>query len=242
MDQQKTGAFLKDLRKEKGLTQEQLGDRFFVSSRTVSRWETGSTMPDVGTLIALADFYGVDIRELIDGERKNVTTDPETRRTLVKVAEYAAEEEKQTHGPLLYTALGVSVTLGVCTLLFSTRATGLLCGILPEEVCYYIMAVAYGLAFFLLICYLRVLPFREKPGSEPKKTVAATVVSREVRPGTNRSGRSQAGYSFVICFQTAEGESLELYAYDVEYGGLREGMQGILTYRGRYFADFQEGG
>ena len=240
MDQQKTGEFLRYLRKEKGLTQEQLGERFYVSSRTISRWETGSNLPDVGTLIALADFYGVDIRELIDGERNHVATDPQMKETLRKVAEYAAEGEKPNRSPVLYTALGVSVMLGVCTLLFSTGATGLLCGIIPENVCYYIMAVVYGLAFFLLLFYLRVLPFREKPASEPKKTVAATVISREVRPGTNRSGRSQAGYSFVVGFRTESGEMLELYTYDVEYGGLREEMQGILTYQGRYFVSFRK--
>ena len=71
MNQQKTGEFLKHLRKEKGLTQEQLAEQFYVSSRTVSRWETGSNMPDVRMLIELADFYDEDIREIIDGERKS---------------------------------------------------------------------------------------------------------------------------------------------------------------------------
>ena len=41
MDQQKIGAFLKVLRKQKGLTQEQIAEKFNVSSRTVSRWENG---------------------------------------------------------------------------------------------------------------------------------------------------------------------------------------------------------
>ena len=41
MDQVKIGAFLKRLRKEKGLTQEQLAERLSVSGRTVFRWETG---------------------------------------------------------------------------------------------------------------------------------------------------------------------------------------------------------
>ena len=68
MDQQKIGKFHKCLRKDKGLTQEQLAEHFCVSSRTVSRWENGNNMPDVDILIGLADFYEVDIRELIDGE------------------------------------------------------------------------------------------------------------------------------------------------------------------------------
>ena len=44
MDQKKTGYFFKILRSEKQLTQEQLAERFNVSSRTVSRWETGSNI------------------------------------------------------------------------------------------------------------------------------------------------------------------------------------------------------
>ena len=46
MDQKKIGSFLKELRKEKGLTQEQLAELMYVSDRTVSRWETGSNPAD----------------------------------------------------------------------------------------------------------------------------------------------------------------------------------------------------
>ena len=88
MNQQKTGKFLKCLRKGKGLTQEQLAEHFYVSPRTVSRWENGNNMPDVDILIGLADFYEVDIRELIDGERKNRNMDKETKETVLKAAEY----------------------------------------------------------------------------------------------------------------------------------------------------------
>lgn len=45
-------------------------------------------MPDVDILIGLADFYEVDIRELIDGERKNENMDKETKETVLKAAEY----------------------------------------------------------------------------------------------------------------------------------------------------------
>ena len=92
MNQQKIGEFLKQLRKDKGLTQEQLAENFYVSSRTVSRWETGTNMPDIQTLIEIASFYDVDIREIIDGERKSENMNSETKDTLKKVAEYATEE------------------------------------------------------------------------------------------------------------------------------------------------------
>ena len=95
MNQKKTGEFLKQLRKEKNLTQEQLAEKLFVSGRTVSRWETGSNMPDLSVLVELADYYDVDIREIIDGERKSENMDNETKETLKKVAEYTEEEKKK---------------------------------------------------------------------------------------------------------------------------------------------------
>ena len=89
MDQKKTGYFFKILRSEKQLTQEQLAERFNVSSRTVSRWETGSNMPDISVLLELADFYEVDIREIIDGERKSEKMNEELKETVMKVTDYA---------------------------------------------------------------------------------------------------------------------------------------------------------
>ncbi len=94
MDQQKIGAFLKRLRKEKGFTQEQLAERFHVSDRTVSRWENGNNLPDLSVLVELADFYEVEIREIIDGERKSGEMNTETKQTVQVVADYAKEEKK----------------------------------------------------------------------------------------------------------------------------------------------------
>ena len=61
MDQMKIGTFLKALRKEKDLTQEQLAEQLNISGRTVSRWETGKNMPDISILVDLAEFYHVSI-------------------------------------------------------------------------------------------------------------------------------------------------------------------------------------
>ena len=88
--------FLKELRKEKNLTQEQLAEKLSVTGRTVSRWETGVNLPDLSLLVELADFYDVDIREIIDGERKSEIMDNETKETLLKVSDYAAADKKRT--------------------------------------------------------------------------------------------------------------------------------------------------
>ena len=94
IDQIKIGGFLKELRKEKELTQEQLAEKFGVSSRSVSRWENGNTMPELGILVELADYYEVDIKEIIDGERKSEIMKKEEKETLRKVADYAETEKK----------------------------------------------------------------------------------------------------------------------------------------------------
>ena len=93
MDQGKIGKFLQELRKEKGLTQEQLAEKMGVARRTVSRWETGNNMPDLDLLIELSDLYDVGLRELLDGERKNEDMDKEMEEAVLKVAEYSSEEK-----------------------------------------------------------------------------------------------------------------------------------------------------
>ena len=94
MDQQKIGTFLKQLRQERQLTQENLAEIMCVTNRSVSRWENGVNLPDLPTLIQLADFYGVELRELLDGERKpDAMNTPETKNvteeTARKVADYS---------------------------------------------------------------------------------------------------------------------------------------------------------
>ena len=72
MDQIKIGLYLKELRKEKKMTQEQVAGLFGVSQRSVSRWENGKTLPDISLLIELSDYYNVDLREMLNGRRKNI--------------------------------------------------------------------------------------------------------------------------------------------------------------------------
>lgn len=153
MDPMKTGEFLKCLRKEKGLTQEQLAEHFYVSARTVSRWETGSNMPDVNTLIDFADFYHVDIREIIDGERKNENMDAETRDTVKKVAAYATEENNKEKARWRIALIACICLMFVCYLLFGNTHQGWLRGILPDVACNIVMICAIGLPLVMLILY-----------------------------------------------------------------------------------------
>ncbi len=69
MDMQKIGSFLAELRKEKNLTQDELGAQIGVTNKTISRWETGNYLPPVEMLQTLGDTYGVSINEILNGER-----------------------------------------------------------------------------------------------------------------------------------------------------------------------------
>lgn len=95
MDQHKVGSFLKELRREKGITQEHLAEAFHTTNRSVSRWENGKTMPDISLLIELADFYDVDVTELIEGERKSENKNEATREAAVKMADYVDEQQSR---------------------------------------------------------------------------------------------------------------------------------------------------
>ena len=69
MTDNKTGAFISKLRKEKGLTQVQLAEKLNVTDKAVSRWETGKGMPESTLLIPLADTLGITVNELLTGEK-----------------------------------------------------------------------------------------------------------------------------------------------------------------------------
>ena len=88
MDQKKIGTLLKELRNEKGLTQEQFAELVNVTNRTVSRWENGNNMPDLDILIQISDYYEIDLRELLDGERKSEKVNNELEETVLKAVDY----------------------------------------------------------------------------------------------------------------------------------------------------------
>lgn len=69
IDKQKFGAFVSELRKEKGYTQKELAQRLFISDKAISKWETAVSIPDTALLIPLADLLGVSVTELLMCER-----------------------------------------------------------------------------------------------------------------------------------------------------------------------------
>ena len=67
IDKERFGAFLVQLRKEKGLTQKELAEQLYVSDKAVSKWERGLSLPDISLLQPMADMLGVSVTELLSG-------------------------------------------------------------------------------------------------------------------------------------------------------------------------------
>lgn len=99
MDTLKIGNFLKSLRKERNLTQEELAEKIGTTYKTISRWETGLYLPPVEMLQVLSNFYNVSINEILSGERLDGKNYKEVaERTLletVRDSKYEAENTKR---------------------------------------------------------------------------------------------------------------------------------------------------
>ena len=73
MDRYVTGAVIRKLREKKNMTQEELAEKIFVSSKAVSKWETGQGFPDISLIEPLAQALGISVIELLSGEDINNT-------------------------------------------------------------------------------------------------------------------------------------------------------------------------
>ena len=173
MDTVKIGAFLRELRKEKNLTQEQLAEVFNVSARTVSRWETGSNMPDISILVEIADYYQLDVREILNGERAAEL--PQDGSALKGVAEYADKEtEKMAVRARIYAILGICgiVTYGIIKALGSTES--IICRVIASIS---MILVYAALASSLIYTSGRLQTLQRKIKSKLKKNLVLIILT-----------------------------------------------------------------
>lgn len=142
MNQKQIGLFLKELRKQKGLTQRQLAEILGVSDRSVSRWESGNNMPDLSILVELADYYEIDIREIIDGERKGENMNRELKDTLLKVADYS-DTQKQKAERAGNNAFGITFIICAITIVTQLLISSNITMVIGETIIIMIGGMAY---------------------------------------------------------------------------------------------------
>ncbi len=86
----KVGNFICELRREKGITQVELGARLNVTNKAVSRWENGRGLPDSSLLLPLAEILGVTVDEILRGELKttviSVNDESEVKEDQIEIA------------------------------------------------------------------------------------------------------------------------------------------------------------
>ncbi len=115
MDQIKTGKFIAEVRKERGLTQRQLSDRLMISDKTVSKWECGNGMPEVALMLPLCEVLGISVNELLSGER---LSDSDYRKKAEdNMMNLMEERERNKKKVYLQIAVAVAVVLPAFALL-----------------------------------------------------------------------------------------------------------------------------
>lgn len=107
MEEKTIGKFISVLRRAAGMTQKELGERLFVSDKTVSRWERDECTPDLALIPAIADIFGVSTDELLRGER----SDANVRHSGKSDRQFAILMHRQlaSHRTATYIAAGISV-------------------------------------------------------------------------------------------------------------------------------------
>ena len=88
MDQEKVGKFIAKLRKEKGMTQEELAKKLNVTDRAISHWENGRRLPDIFLFKSICEIFNISVNELISGEKsKNINDNYD--KNIMKTIEYS---------------------------------------------------------------------------------------------------------------------------------------------------------
>lgn len=133
---------LQALRKQKGITQEELADDLYVSRTAISKWESGRGYPSIDSLKAIAKFFHVTIDELLSGE---------------EVLTIAAEEQKQKEAAahdLIFGTLDIAVIMLLFLPFFGQRTDGILqeVSLLSfKEIAIYLKIAYYAFVFGMSI-------------------------------------------------------------------------------------------
>lgn len=94
MDKVKIGKFIAQMRKEKGLTQQELADLVGVTNKAVSKWECGNGLPEMENISILCEKLGVSVNELLSGEK--IEPDKYLQKAESNILNLIEENEKQS--------------------------------------------------------------------------------------------------------------------------------------------------
>lgn len=142
MDQEKIGSFIRELRKENNMTQEQLAEKMGVTDKSISRWENGRTMPDISMLSILANELNCTIPELLNGRKMTKEELIELKETINNLIEYESNQQiKNDRKSNKYNIIGcIALVLAVFNNVF-----GYLNYIFTPNAVEFVQGVLYGI-------------------------------------------------------------------------------------------------
>lgn len=154
MDSKKIGEFIAQQRKEKHLTQKQLGDVLGISDKTVSKWECGNGLPDISIIMPLCELLDTNVNELLSGERLTQDTYPgKAEENMIHLIQ--TQDNKNRKRDMIKRILSsiiwilMAATLLVCLLTFNGMSISVL-----ESVTFYLDMVGMLEVMLILLCSL----------------------------------------------------------------------------------------
>ncbi|MFA6752921.1 MAG: DUF4825 domain-containing protein [Bacilli bacterium] len=117
MNQEKIGKFIAQNRKDKKMTQQELGEKLGVTDKTISRWENGNYMPDLSLLKPLSKELSIGINELLSGEKiSKEDYQDKFEENVLNTIDYSTEEIKKNR--INTTIIGIGIGILIFSLLF----------------------------------------------------------------------------------------------------------------------------
>lgn len=111
MDQVKIGKFIAEMRREAGLTQDELGEKLLIKGQSVSKWERGINLPDVSILLALSEILHISVSEILNGEKN--TNQNEIKEKSGKMSSILMKYLKKRQTKSLIRRLIIACTVGI---------------------------------------------------------------------------------------------------------------------------------
>lgn len=123
LNQEKIGKFLCEVRKEQGMTQQQLADAIGVSNKTVSKWECGKGMPEISLIPSLCQVLHISVNEFISGERLSEETySQKAEENMMKFIK-ETENHKKWDSIWMLLIIGVAISFGLWYTILSNMGT-----------------------------------------------------------------------------------------------------------------------
>ena len=161
MDTQKIGRFLKELRKQNNMTQEQLGEKLGVTNKTISRWETGNYLPPIECLKLLSDIYQISINEILICKRLDENEYKEASEDNIAAALGRAElVEKSFETKMFVLLMGITTALAIAIILLLSMGNDLSATEIARKIIIIILVV--GMVFISNTLNIMVLVLRMK--------------------------------------------------------------------------------